>query len=134
MSQEDDLLDTFHRFRDALFASDTEALDRLLASDYRGYNLRGEFEGREVILEAYRPGAVSLEVFEVRDLQVEVLGEVGIITGVGFISGSFAGEPWEHDLHFLDLYRNGNAGWELLVSHATPMEVGAKEKREDENS
>jgi hypothetical protein len=42
-----DLLSSFHAFRDALKACDTEALDALLTSDYRSYNLRGELEGRD---------------------------------------------------------------------------------------
>jgi len=39
MSKEQ-LLSAFHRFRDALFACDTEALDALLAQDFQSHHLR----------------------------------------------------------------------------------------------
>lgn len=120
MSKKDSLMATFNEFRDALFASDVGVLDRILAEDYRGYNLRGELEGREVVLGAYAPGVVSLDQFEVRDLQVDVLGEVGIFTGVGYIAGSYEGEGWKHYLRFCDVYVDREGAWKLLLSHATP--------------
>jgi ketosteroid isomerase-like protein len=122
MSKKEALMATFQEFRDALFASDVPVLDRILAADYRGYNLRGDLEGREVVLEAYAPGAVSLEKFEVRELQVDVVGEVGIFTGKGYIAGSFGGEGWEHYLRFCDIYVDREGAWKLLLSHATPTE------------
>ena len=123
MSKKDSLMATFHEFRDALFASNVGVLDRILDDDYRGYNLRGELEGREVALGAYAPGAVSLETFEVRDVQVDVIGEVGIITGEGYIAGSYEGEDWEHHLRFCDIYVDREGTWKLLLSHATPTEA-----------
>lgn len=120
MSRKEALVETFHEFRDALFASDVAVLDRILAADYRGYNLRGELEGREVVLEAYSPGGVSLEKFEVGEPQVDVIGEVGIFTGTGYIAGSYGGEGWEHYLRFCDIYVDREGTWKLLLSHATP--------------
>jgi len=123
MPTEADVLNTFHRFRDALLANDVDTLDRLLAQDYRGYNLRGELEGRELILQAYSPGIVTMDRFETDDLRVEVIGEVGIVTGCGIVEGTAGGERWKHDLRFCDIYRDGTAGWELYLSFATPIEA-----------
>ena len=122
MSRETRLRATFDDFRDALFAQDVEALDGILATDYRGYNLRGRLEDRGVVLAAYAPGVVSLETFEVQELQVDVHGEVGIITGKGYVAGSYQGESWEHDLRFCDVYADRDGDWKLLLAHATPME------------
>jgi hypothetical protein len=122
MTRQDTLVAVFHEFRDALFASDVEVLDRILAADYRGYNLQGHLEGREVVLEAYAPGAVSLEVFDVEELQVDLVGEVGMLTGKGYIAGSYAGEPWQHHLRFCDIYLDREGAWELFLAQATPME------------
>lgn len=122
MTREDAVLATFHEFRDALFASDVQVLDRLLDGAYRGYNLRGGLEGREVVLEVYAPGSVSLETFEVEELHVDVMGEVGILTGRGYIAGSSQGVAWEHHLRFCDIYVDRAGEWKLFLSHATPME------------
>ena len=119
MSAEAEVQDCFHRFRDALLANDVLTLDVLLAPDYRGYNLRGEPEGRELILQAYSPGVVTMDRFETSDLRVEVFGEIGIVTGHGVVEGSAGGERWKHDLRFCDIYRHAGAGWQLYLSHAT---------------
>lgn len=122
MSAKDEVLSTFQRFRDALYKCDTQELDRLLAQDYRGYNLAGHLEGRDLILEAYAPGRTVLERFETDELHVDVIGEVGILTGKGYISGHYEEEPWEHTLRFCDVYVRRDDGWQLFLTHATPME------------
>ena len=116
------LLSVFHRFRHALFTCDTEALDALLARDYRGYNLRGEMEDRTVVLGAYGPGGVELTDFDVSELGIEVFSEVGILTGKGYVAGTWQGQSWSHHLRFCDIYVHREASWQLLLSHATPME------------
>lgn len=124
MSQEA-VLSVSSRFRDALFACDTETLETLLAEDFRSYNLRGELEDRTVVLEAYRPGVTELTDYEVTDLQVEVFTEVGILTGKGYVAGTWKGHPWSHHLRFCDVYVLRNGTWKILLSHATPMEEPA---------
>ena len=122
MPGQEEVLRTFRRFRDALLANEVETLDALLAPDYRGYNLQGGLEGRELILQAYSPGVVSMDRFETRDLRVENFGEIGIVTGCGFVAGSSGGERWDHDLRFCDIYRRERVGWQLYLSHVTPLE------------
>jgi hypothetical protein len=121
------LLSVFHRFRDALFACDGETLDALLADDYRSYNLRGQLEDRTMVLNAYRPGGVELTDFEISELRIEVFSEVGILTGKGYVAGRWEGEPWSHHLRFCDIYVDRDGTWQILLSHATPVEEPAQE-------
>ena len=123
MSKEQ-LLSAFHRFRDALFACDTEALDALLAQDFQSCNIRGELEDRSVVLEAYRPGITQLTRFEISELRVEVFSEVGILTGRGSVAGTWKGQSWSHHLRFCDVYVSRGGSWQVLFSQATPLEEG----------
>lgn len=122
MSQDEELLDAFHRFQRALISNDLGELDRMMAPGYRGYSLRGELEGRGLILEAWAPGGVRMDEFTYEDLRIEVRGEIGILTGNGFVSGDFMGEPWEHNVHFCDLYVKSEMGWQVFLSHTTEVE------------
>jgi ketosteroid isomerase-like protein len=122
MSAKEEVLLAFQSFRDALYKCDTQELNRLLAQDYRGYNLAGHLEGRDLVLEAYSPGRAVLERFDAEELHVDVIGDVGILTGKGYISGHYEEEPWEHTLRFCDIYVRGAEGWQLFLSQATPME------------
>ena len=122
MSSDDEIMSVFSRFRDALLANDVDTLEAIMAPDYRGYNLRGVLEGPDVVLQAYSPGVVKMDRFETRELRVEIFGEIGILTGCGFVAGSAGGEQWEHDLRFCDIYRRTGERWQLHLSFATPLE------------
>lgn len=121
----EDVLTCFNRFRDALKACDTDSLDQLLAADFRGYNLQGDLEGREVILDAYRPGVTSLEEWDVSDLEVRVFPPVGIVTGRGYVAGTWKGVAWSHELRFCDIFLNRDGRRELYLSQATPIDPEA---------
>lgn len=122
METEVKILACFHAFRDALMANDTDALDGLMTKGYRAYNLRGELEGRELVLETYGPGTTTLDTWEVSDLQVEVFTEIGILTGKGFLAGSWNGQGWSHHLRFCDVYVREDGVWRLHLSQATEMD------------
>ncbi|MGD2123578.1 MAG: nuclear transport factor 2 family protein [Gemmatimonadota bacterium] len=122
MSNEEGLLQAFHRFQNALLANDVGELDRLLAPDYRGFSLRGELETRDAVLKAWQPGGVSMDESSYTDLRGEVRGPVGIVTGYGYVAGTFAGQRWEHHLHFCDLYTKSEEGWQIFLAHAVEVE------------
>lgn len=122
MKAKETLLAAFDGFRNALMACDTEALDRLLASDYRSFNLQGQLEGRDVVLEAYAPGVTTLDRWETEGLRVDVFSEVGVITGKGIVAGRWQGQPWSHKLRFCDIWVVRDERWQALISLVTPME------------
>ena len=59
-----------------------------------------------------------MDEFSFHDLRIDVQREVGILTGNAFVAGTFQGEPWEHHLHFCDLYLKSATGWQVFLSHA----------------
>jgi hypothetical protein len=124
MSKEKMVLDTFYAFQNALLSNNIEELDRLLAPDYRGYSIRGELEGRQAVLDAWGPGGVSMDESSYENLEVEIRGDVGIVTGNGFVAGTFQGEGWQHHLHFCDLYLKIGGGWQVFLSHSVEIEPG----------
>jgi hypothetical protein len=58
----------------------------------------------------------------VSDVQVEIFSEVGILTGKGYLAGTWEDQDWSHHLRFCDVYVKKESGWRLHLSHATPME------------
>ena len=122
MSKEEEVLEAFHRFQNALLSNDAEELNRLMAPDYRGFSLKGDMEPREMVLEAWKPGGISMDESSYRGLRAEVRGPVGIVTGNGYVSGTYEGHRWEHHLHFCDLYVNSDEGWQIFLAHAVEVE------------
>ncbi len=121
MSDKSRLLETFTKFRDALLGNDTSALDLLISDEYVGYDPLGNPQNKKMSLEAYNPGAVELDKYDVEELESRIIGEVGIITGKGYIHGAFTGSEFEHSLRFLDLYILREGRWQLLLSQVTPL-------------
>lgn len=115
------LLAAFRAVRDALLAGDAEALRDFYAEDFRSHSLRGDVEGRAAVLEAYGPGGVRLDVFEVEDLAVEVIGEVGLLTGLGSISGSYDKTEFRHRVRFVDIYLWRDGRWRYHFSQSTEI-------------
>ena len=90
MSSEEQLLLTLERFRKALFDSDTQALREMIVGDYQGFDPHGRPQDMKMILEAYCPGGVNYDSYDVEDLDTRIIGNVGIITGKGRIRGTYA--------------------------------------------
>lgn len=121
MSPEDQILVTFHRIREAFFACDRSTLETLIAENYLGITIYGGVETREEILAAYSPGQVQLETFEVEEQQLQMMGEVAMITGKGYLSGQFGADRFAHQLRFCDIYRRNHNLWQLIFSQGTPI-------------
>lgn len=120
----DGLLEAFRSVRDALLAGDTEAIRELYAEDFRSHSLDGDVEGREAVLEAFAPGGVSLEMFEVEDLRVEVFGEVGVLTGLGSINGRLERKEFRHRVRFVDIFLRRDGRWRYHFSQSTEIVAG----------
>ncbi len=121
MGSEERLLSAFECFRKALFDSDVAALRALIADDYQGFDPQGRRQSKEMILEAYRPGGVALDRYDVEDIQTRIVGDVGIVTGTGRVEGRYAEDRFAHHVRFVDLYVHRDGGWQLYVGQVTPL-------------
>ena len=121
MNDEEILLRVFEELRKALFDCDVQALQELISEDYIGYDPTGNPQDRKMTLEAYKPGGAKLDTYDVEGVEVRIAGEIGIITGTGYIHGTYAEAEFEHDLRFLDIYINRGGAWKLYISQVTPL-------------
>jgi len=121
LGDESTLLDTLERLREALLVNDVQTLKSLIAEEYVGYDPVGNPQDLKMTLEAYQPGAVKLDEYNVEEVETRIIGAVGIISGTGYIHGSFAGSEFEHSLRFLDVYVHREGRWQLYMSQVTPL-------------
>ncbi len=121
MSDETSLLDTFDTFREALFANDLRMLNLLMAVEYVGFDPLGNMQDKSMTLNAYQPSVVKLDRYDVEEMKSVVIGEVGIITGKGYIHGHYQKSEFEHRVRFLDLYIHRDGRWQLYMSQVTPL-------------
>lgn len=124
MSPTDEVLRAFYEIRDALMVPDPAALESLIANDYQGFDLRGSVETREAIIECYQPGIARLEVFEVNDIRTHVSGDLGIVTGLGELTGIYGGDRFSHTVRFCDIFVLRESLWQLFFTQTTEVARG----------
>jgi ketosteroid isomerase-like protein len=122
MSGKEELIKCSKDIINALKANDLDALRDLYMPDFMGVSARGEQETLEMILEVYQPGSATLKTFNIHEQQAEVFGEIGIITGSGYISGFYGKYKWEHNLRYTDIYLYRDGRWRCYRSQATETE------------
>lgn len=123
MTEQLKLLETFTLLREALLTNDTSVIESLIADDYTGYDPLGKPQDKKMSVDAYQPGCVKLDRYEVMDIETRMMGEVGVITGKGYLHGDFAGVEFDHKLRFLDLYVYRDDRWQLYLSQVTTIET-----------
>lgn len=121
MEEKESIRQSAAGIRRALINNDQEAIGKLYCEDYRGIDVGGRPDNLNMILEAYRPGAVRLEVYEVEEVEIEVFGETGMIRGKGRIRGTFRGQVFQHLVRFTDIYKKSGGIWKCWRSQLTEV-------------
>ena len=116
-SSENQVLLIFEELRQAMIDNDLETLRARVAADYQGCDAGGRTHGRDVFLEAYGPGGVDLDEFEVREVKTTTWTDTVLVRGAAVIRGRYGEHDFGHDLRFLDVYACRDAGWQLVASH-----------------
>jgi ketosteroid isomerase-like protein len=124
LTTNEDLLHASAAVRRALLDNDVDALGRLVADDYCGFDPTGCRQDRPMLLEAYGPGGVQLLKYETSDVTTRIVGDVGLVMGLGALKGRYGDHTFEHNLRFLDVYVHRGSAWLLLVSQVTELPKG----------
>jgi ketosteroid isomerase-like protein len=110
----------------ALRASDTNALQRVLAPDFLFITSSGELRDRQEILRSYGAREVNLKVFSSEHTRVRLHGSVGILTADitkegDYLTGPRAGAVFTGRYRFTRVYACGPQGWQLVSTHESEL-------------
>jgi len=122
MENEKTLLAVFEELKEALIECNVNILERIISDDYQGFSLNGTIENKGNILQAYKPGNISLTEYSVEDIKYEVSNSIGIITGKGRIEGWYGEYEFQHDVFFTDIFKFMNDKWLYYKSHVTEIQ------------
>ena len=125
MKNEKTLRTVFDEFKEALTACDVDKLGALISDVYQGFSLNGTIENKEMILQAYQPGGVTLSEYSAEDLNFEISGNIGIITGKGSIEGKYDEDEFQHSVLFTDIFKYENERWRYYKSQVTEINSAA---------
>lgn len=121
MTDRDSLRAAFDAIGVALASNDLAALTRQYSEDYRGHGIRGEVEGRDLVLATYGPGGVQQYRMADVEVEAEVWGGVGLVSGHGVVSGAYAGTPFAHRVRFLEVFLWRDGRWQCYRTQCTEI-------------
>jgi hypothetical protein len=121
MRNEKALLVVFEELKEALIECNVNKLEKLISDDYQGFSLNGTIESKEIILQTFKPGSISLSVYSVEDIKIEMSTSFGIITGKGRIEGRYGEYEFQHDVLFTDIFKFINDSWQYFKSQTTEI-------------
>ena len=121
MKNKEGLIQAFDHIKQALKTNNTDALDRLIVDEYRGFTLNGTVETKADILKYFKPGLITLARYELLEVKYEVFSEIGLVSGKGYISGSFQEDEFQHTVYFTDIFRYEEDGWRYYRSQVTEV-------------
>ncbi len=101
-----------------MLQSDVHVLDELLGPKLIFTNHLGKIMTKKDDLEAHQSGMLSIEVLTLTELQVQVIGEVAIVTAQAHLVGSYAGNKSEADFRFTRVWAFSET-WRVIVAHST---------------
>ena len=102
---------------DADVKGDTEALDRLLATEFAfvGGPKKADY------LASFKTRAADLVQSAVSaDIQIQVYGDTAVLTGLDTISGRNKGKPYEVKWLYMDVWIKRGGRWQCVKTYAAP--------------
>ena len=77
-----------------------------------------------MLIQAFGSGGVRLLKYETSDVTTRIVGDVGLVMGLGTLDGTYGGHHFQHNLRFLDVYVHRGGAWLLSASQVTELPIG----------
>jgi ketosteroid isomerase-like protein len=107
------------QYQQAVKENDVATIDRLLADDFVLVTGSGKIFHKADLLEEARAGAMLYECQEDSHETVRVWGDTAVITALLSAKGTKAGEAFEYQLWFSDVYVRTASGWKYVFAQSS---------------
>jgi ketosteroid isomerase-like protein len=111
--------DLEEKLRQAMLASDVEALDELIADDLIFTMHAGLVINKQDDLEAHRTGIQKFAKIELDDRQVRHYGDCIVVTVKALLAGEFNGQDYSDTYRFTRLWVKRQNRWQIAVGHVS---------------
>jgi ketosteroid isomerase-like protein len=104
------------RLKDAMLASNVEALDALLADDLTFVDATGKVWSKADDLNGHRYGVQRIDRLEVEEQSVRAYGTFAVTVTRAVISGTFAGAPFAGSLRYTRTWGEVGGAWKVVAA------------------
>jgi ketosteroid isomerase-like protein len=104
------------RLKQAMTASDVEALDALLADDLSFVDATGKVWTKADDLNGHRYGMQRIEKMETEDVRVRVYGSFAVVVTRVAMTGTFGGAPFAGSLRYTRTWGEVGGTWRVVAA------------------
>ena len=107
---------------DSLQTGDARRLATIIDAQFTFIGPDGEVEKRDAYLAGYEAMpkmGVTVERIDMDEVEIRVLGDVGIVTGHVVARVKMQGAPLVENVRFTRVYRRGANGWQMVAGQGT---------------
>jgi len=106
----------------AMFASDVEELDALIADDLLFAGPTGELSTKAADMELHRTGGTKFHEFRPKELEIRVWSEqFALASAKIFLRGTYLEQEFVGNFRYTRIWRKGQDGWQIVGGSVTPM-------------
>ena len=106
----------------AMISTDVEALREMFHDDMRYTHSNAQLDTKESYLRAIAdPSVVDYRNVETSDVQIQEVGDVGLVNGRAHFSVLAGGKELELDSQYTAVWIRSGGDWQFLAWHNTPL-------------
>jgi ketosteroid isomerase-like protein len=109
-------------WRKARIAGDLNFLDRFYAKEGRIQGIDGKALSRDEDIAIFRTGKIKPKFIEHGPLDIQLYGDMAVVTGVDHLGGTAFGHYGEMYIRFTDVLIRRDGRWQLIVQQGTKAE------------
>ncbi len=107
--------------REALLKGDESTIDNLFDDQLMYIHSSAIVDSKSSYLKAMRTGEMSYFSIELRDRQVQVVGEIALLTGIAHMNIQINAMPRMANIRYTTTWRKQKNTWQMLVFASTPL-------------
>lgn len=106
----------------AIVHKDIVAIESNMAGDFRQIAGNGQVADRKLFLKLITDPALTLDPYEVEELDVRVYGDVALLSGETHLTGSYNGKPFKSHYRYTDVYVRHAGTWKVASVQITEID------------
>jgi ketosteroid isomerase-like protein len=105
----------------ALLKGDPQPLAEIFAEDWILVDAAGQTHKRDEIFKTLSDGELKFFAYELRDMDIHVIGDTAVVIGHGHPRGQIHGEMFEENEVFTDTFARIGGKWRCILSHSVDL-------------
>jgi ketosteroid isomerase-like protein len=105
----------------AIIRKDLAAIEANMAEDFRQIRSNGDLADKATFLKDIVSPDLTIEPYQVEDLEVRIYGDAALLTGRTRMKGSYQGEAFATHYRYVDVYVRRGGRWQVVSVQITTI-------------